>query len=101
MESQDIRKATVDTSISRTENGDGEIVEEMDTTMSVIEDDRDQLVEEEASSSALPEDTGSEELAQVEECEVDSTTSTRHGRAKRGGICAARRQQTSGRSLNK
>ena len=101
MESQDIRKATVDTSISRTEDGDGEIVEEMDTTTTVLEDGCDQLVEEEASSSALPEDTGSEELAQPEECEVDSATSSNHERAKRDGIRAARRQQTSGRSLNK
>ena len=102
MESQDIQKATVDTSSSGNMNGNGEIGEEMDTTTSMLEDDRDKLVEEEeASSSALPEDAGLEELAQAEEGEVDSATSSNHERAKKGGRHVARRQQTSGRSLNK
>ena len=107
MESQDIQKATTDTSTSRNTNDtndDEEIVEEMDPRTAMMEDDHGQLVEEEASSSALPGDADSEELAQTEEFETDSVTfSSNHRRAKKGGvhIHVARRQRTSGRSLNK
>ena len=104
MESQDIRKATTDTSTSRNTNDEEEIVEEMDPRTAMMEDDHGQLVEEEASSSALPGDADSEELGQTEEFEIDSVTfSSSHRRAKKGGvhIHVARRQRTSGRSLNK
>ena len=104
MESQDIRKATTDTSTSRNTNDDEEIVEEMDPRTAMMEDDHGQLVEEDASSSALPGDADSEELAQTEEFETDSVTfSSSHRRTKKGGvhIHVARRQRTSGRSLNK
>lgn len=101
MESQDIRKATTDTSTSRNTE---EIVEEKDPRTAMMEDDHGQLVEEEASSSALPGDADSEELAQTEEFEIDSVTfSSSHRRAKKGDvhIHVARKQRTSGRSLNK
>ena len=104
MESQDIRKATTDTSTSRNTNDDEEIVEEMDTRTAMMEDDHGQLVEEEASSFALPGDADSEELTQTEEFEIDSVTfSLSHRRAKKGGvhIHGVRRQRTSGRILNK
>ena len=105
MESQDIRKATTDTSTSRNTNDDEEIVEEMDTRTAMTGDGDGQLVEEEeASSSALPGDADSEELAQTEDFETDSVTfSSSHRRTKKGGvhIHVARRQRTSGKSLNK
>ena len=103
MESQDIRKATVAASTSRSMTGSGEAVEEMDTSTTVKEDNRDQLEEEEeeVSSSASQEEADSEELGQTEECEVDSVTSSSRGRAKKDGAHIARRRQASGRSLNK
>ena len=102
MESQDIRKATVAASTSRSMTGSGEAVEEMDTSTTVVEDNHDHLEEEEeVSSSASPEEADSEEMAQAEECEVDSVTSSSRGRAKKEGAHIARKRQASGRSLNK
>ena len=103
MESQDIRKALTGGDIASTsgvEDGSDKNIEEMDTTITVVEDDHDQI--EEASSSGLPVDADSEKRKNGDNHrEEDSAPSSNRGEKPSKGGAAKRQQQTSGRSLTK